>query len=197
MNLERTEKPIAGELSRIAEHWGFLLALGIILGLIGLLALGSVVVATLATVTFLGVVLLIGGAIDVVTAFTSRRWRGFGMALLSGILAAVVGFLLIVRPAAGAGLITLLLALLFLASGISRIVFASTERFPSWGWSLAFGIVAVLLGVLVLARFPSSALWFLGLVVAIELLMRGVQWITLAFALHRAAPALRQRAAAA
>lgn len=196
MNLERTEKSIADEFARIADHWGFLLALGIILGLIGLLALGSLVVATLATVTFLGAVLLVGGIVDVVTAFTSRRWRGFGMSLLSGIVAAVVGILLIARPAAGAGVLTLLLALLFLASGISRIIFSSTERFPSWGWSLASGIVAVILGLFVLFGFPSTAIWFLGLVVAVELLMRGLLWIAMAFSLHRAAPELRRAAAA-
>lgn len=177
----------------MAKRWAWLLALGVLMVLAGLAALGATVTATLATVWFLGAVLLAAGVVDIVSAFTSWKWRGFGLSLINGILAAVVGGLLMSRPAVGAGVLTLILALMLLATGISRILFSASERFPRWGWSFASGILAVVLGGLVLAQFPTSAFWFLGLVVAVELLSRGTIWITLAFALHRAAPRIEQQ----
>lgn len=176
------------ELQGIGKRWGWVLALGVVMALAGVVALGATVTATLATVWFLGAVLLGAGVIDIVSAFASKGWRGFGLPLVSGILAALVGGLLMFRPAVGAGVLTLVLALMLLASGIARIFYSAAERFPSWGWSFVSGIVAVALGVLVFAEFPTSAFWFLGLVVAVELLFRGTLWIALAFALHRAAP---------
>lgn len=178
------EQYLIERMKKIQARWGWLLALGVVLVLVGIAALGATVVATLATVTFLGVVLLVGGLLDVVSSFTSRAWRGFGLSLVTGILATIVGLMFVARPAAGAGVLTLLLVVMLLVNGVARIVYSAAERFPSWGWSFTSGVVAVLLGVWVLARFPTSAFWVLGVVVAVELLFRGTMWMALAFALR-------------
>lgn len=173
-------------LRRLSHRWWLLLAFGVLLVLAGIAAAGATVVATLATVIFLGAVLLAGGVVDIASALATRHWRGFGLSLVGGILMAILGIMLMARPAVGAGVLTLLLALVLLGSGIGRIVFSLVERFPSWGWSALSGVVAVVLGALVLSGFPSSAFWFLGLVIAVELLFRGTTWIALSFALRRA-----------
>lgn len=186
------QKDAVAELRRIPRRWGWLLALGVLMVLVGVAALGATTTATLATVWFLGAVLLAAGIVDVLSAFASWNWRGFGLPLVSGILAAVVGGLLMGRPDIGAGVLTLVLAMMLLATGASRILFSASERFPRWGWSFASGILAVVLGGMVFAQFPSSAFWFLGLVIAVELLSRGTIWIALAYALHKAAPRIEQ-----
>lgn len=188
---QTTDRPI---LDDVRSAWGWLLALGILMSIAGVVALGSTVIATLATVAFLGIILLAAGVVDVISAIASRGWRGSGLSLVTGVLVGVLGALLIARPAIGAEVLTLLLALVLLASGIGRIIGAATERFAGWGWALASGVVSAVLGGLVIAKFPTSALWFLGIVVAIELLVRGAAWIALALALHRA-PELERRAA--
>jgi uncharacterized membrane protein HdeD (DUF308 family) len=190
MDLQQTyyDRPLFEPLERLSARWGWVLALGIVMTLAGVLALGATVFATLATVTLLGAVLFVGGLVDVVSAFTARGWRGFGLALVTGILAATVGVLFMTRPLVAAGILTLLLAVMLLVNGIARIAYAVLDRFPGWGWSLASGIAAVVLGVLLFLHFPSSALWFLGLAIAIELLLRGTLWIALAFTLRRASP---------
>lgn len=184
-NYEWSNRPILQELS---DHWGWLLAIGIVLTLAGLLALGATTMATFLTVTFLGFALIVGGLMDVITAFASRRWRGFGVSLLSGIFGVLAGIILLANPVVGAGVLTLLLAAVLVVSGMGRVVYSLVERYAGWGWSLFSGLVAIVLGALVFARFPTSALWFLGLAVATELLVRGAMWIALALSLHRAAP---------
>jgi uncharacterized membrane protein HdeD (DUF308 family) len=181
-------------LADVKPMWGWLLLLGILMSVAGVMALGSAVIATLATVWFLGIILLAAGVVDVVSAIATRGWRGSWHSLVTGVLAAVLGVLLITRPALGAGVLTLLLALVLLATGIGRAIGAVAERFSGWGWVLASGVVSIILGAFVIAQFPTSALWFLGIVVAVELLVRGATWIALALALHRA-PELGERRA--
>lgn len=184
------------ELSSMRPRWGWLLAFGIMLALVGIVALGATVTATLTTVVFLGALLFAGGIVDAVSSIASHGWRGAGVALLGGVLAATVGVMLLARPDVGAGVLTLLLAVLLLANGIGRMAHSAAERYPGWGWSFVSGFLAVVLGGLVFAQFPTSAFWFLGLVVAVELLFRGVTWIGLAIAARRIGEPIEAHAAA-
>lgn len=181
------------QLARMSPRWGGLLALGVVLVLVGIAALGATVSATLATVWFLGAVLLVGGVVEVVSAFSARGWHGFGLPLASGLLMAILGVMLMVRPDVGAGVLTLLLALVLVAAGAARLLFAISERFPGWGWYVASGVAGIALGAIVFAQFPVSALWLLGTVVAIELLFRGMTWIALAFLARRVGKAFERR----
>src|SRR5208337_1979084 len=89
-------KAIRHELQAIRGKWILLVALGISLIVLGTILLGSPVIATLATVTALGVLILVGGGMEVVGAFWCQEWSGFFLALLSGILGVVVGLMLLV-----------------------------------------------------------------------------------------------------
>ena len=122
-------------------------------------------------------------------------WRGFALHLVTGILTAIVGLALITRPDLGAGVLTIVFSVLLLVSGTGRVAFSIVNRYPGWGWGLAAGIISILLGAAVLAQFPTSALWFLGLVVAVELFFRGVTWVAVALRAHSATKRLEQRPA--
>jgi uncharacterized membrane protein HdeD (DUF308 family) len=170
------------EPEEIRRKWGWFLVLGIALVVLGVLALAVPHLVTLTSVMLFGWLVILGGVFEAIAAFSAPKWTGVALHLLSGILGAVVGVLIITHPAISAGALTLLLASFFLVGGLFRIVAAVKLRFPAWGWAVFGGIVTALLGVLIWAEWPSSAIWVIGTFVAIELLVRGWSWIMFAFA---------------
>jgi len=89
------------------------------------------------------------------------------------------------KPLQSAVTLTAFLAAFFIVAGSFRILAAMVIRFPYWGWSLLNGIVTFLLGVIIYRHFPACALWILGLLVGLELLLHGWTWITLSLAIRK------------
>lgn len=167
------------DVQEIRREWGWFLALGILLIAIGALAIGSTFMATLISVLFLGWLLIIGGVVQLFSAFRMRAQRHLFLQLLFGLLALVVGIMLIARPAAGAVTVTLVLAIYFVVSGAFRIGAALSIRYPNWGWHLFSGIVTFVLGAIVWWRLPLIAFWFLGFAVGLDMLFHGWSWVML------------------
>src|SRR5262245_29599790 len=171
---------IADEVASLRRMWWLLLALGLVTVVVGLLAISSTFVATLASVLVFGWLLLIAGVTEVVHALMVRNGRGFALHLLAAALYLLVGFFILEHPVRAAEVLTLLLAASFLVGGVLRIVFSLTVRFPSWPWVLLNGVVDLLLGGLIWAGWPESSLWVIGLFVGIDLLFHGMSWVMLA-----------------
>jgi uncharacterized membrane protein HdeD (DUF308 family) len=178
-------KVIRHELQAIRGKWLWLVALGIALIVLGTILLGSPVIATLATVTALGVLILLGGAMEVVGAFWCHEWSGFFLALLSGILGVVVGLMLLSNPIQGGITLTILLATFLFVGGIFKAVAALAHRFGGWGWLLTSGVIDVVLGVMIWRELPMSGLTIIGVLVGISLIFRGVSWLMVGFGLKR------------
>jgi uncharacterized membrane protein HdeD (DUF308 family) len=184
-------------LEQIRRSWGTLLSVGLLLIIFGVICVIGNVAATFATVIVLGWLLLASGIVALVHAFQVHNWGGFLLFLLSAIFRGVTGFLLLRYPSAGAAALTLIVASLFLVGGSFRAAAAAMLKFPRWGWSMFSGIVAVILGAVLLAQMPSASLWFIGLAVGLEMIVDGWALVTLATAVRRLPEALRpeQRAA--
>jgi uncharacterized membrane protein HdeD (DUF308 family) len=119
---------------------------------------------------------------ETVAAFWAGQWSGLFLHLLSGVLNVVVGVLILAHPGAVAVGLTLLLAVFFLVAGLFRIIAAVALRFPNWGWAFFGGGITALLGAMIWAQWPSSALWVIGTFVGIDLLFRGWAWVMFALA---------------
>lgn len=178
-------KPQLPDIQEIAQHWKWFLGLGIVSIILGTFALGSSVLVTLASVVLFGWILLLMGGIEVGHSFWQRQWGGFFLHLVNGILSIVVGFLLATNPGASAVVLTLLLAMFFMAGGLFRILTALMMRFPSWGWRLLNGVVTLVLGILIWNQWPLSGLWVIGLFVGIDLIFSGWSSVMLALAARR------------
>jgi uncharacterized membrane protein HdeD (DUF308 family) len=178
--------PWAEDLQAVRRSWGWLVALGVVLILVGLLAIGSPWVPTLATVLFIGGFLVAGGVLQVVAAFSALRSRGFFVHLLAGVLDLVLGFLMLSRPELAAGALTLLLAAMFLGGGLVRIIAALSHRFHNWVWVLLSGVINVVLGIMIWQQWPASSLWVIGLFVGLELLFSGWSCVMLGLAIRGA-----------
>ena len=161
------------------------LVLGVILVILGFIAVGRAVSVTLTSIYFFGWLLVIGGIVEAAQAFWQRQWGGLFFHLLSGVLYVVVGFMVLGNPAAGATVLTLIIALFFLIAGAFRIIVALTMRFPEWHWLLLNGAITLLLGLLIWKQWPSSALWVIGLFIGIELIFTGSAWVMLSLAARR------------
>jgi uncharacterized membrane protein HdeD (DUF308 family) len=182
------ERPLIAELrhelSAVRGNWFWLVILGVALVVLGNVALGSVGIAALAAAAAIGVLLLLGGAVEVVGAFWCRGWSGFFLELLSGVLSIVVGLLFLRAPAGALAALTLLIASFLMVGGLFKIVAAASYRFAAWGWSLAGGIIDMILAQMIWQEWPAPALWVIGLFVGINLIFRGFNWIALGLALR-------------
>jgi uncharacterized membrane protein HdeD (DUF308 family) len=179
------QKVIRHELQAIRGKWIWLVVLGIALIVLGTILLGSPVIATMATVTTLGVLILLGGVMEVIGAFWCQEWSGFFLALLSGVLGIVVGLMLLGNPIQGGITLTVLLATFLFVGGIFKAVAAIAHRFEGWGWLLLSGVIDVVLGVLIWRELPTSGLTIIGVLVGISLIFRGVSWLMVGFSLKR------------
>jgi uncharacterized membrane protein HdeD (DUF308 family) len=157
----------------LRRHWGWYLALGIVLIVLGTLAIGSTFVMTIASVFFFGWLLIIAGVMEAIHAFWHKRWAGFFLDLLTGILYVVAGWMMVTNPGGSALLLTLIIAMFLVFEGVFRIVASLAARYPHWGWVLFNGVISLLLGILIWRQWPSSGLWVIGLFVGIEMLLNG------------------------
>jgi uncharacterized membrane protein HdeD (DUF308 family) len=165
-------------------RWGWFVALGVGLIVLGTIALGAAALVTLASVLFFGCLLLVGGVIEAGHAFWVRHWSGLVWHLFAGLLKVVVGVLLIANPGVGALSLTLLLAAFLMVGGLFRISAAIAHQFPGRGWVLLGGIVTLCLGVFIWAQWPVSGLWVIGTFVAVDLLFDGWSLVMIGSAVH-------------
>lgn len=167
------------------KYWGWFLALGILLIALGALAIGYAKWATEFTVIFLGFLLACAGVLQIVNGFYARKWTGVSLSMFLGLFYIVAGGVCIFKPIEGALGISLLIAALLLVGGLIRLVSALRFRFENWGWVVFNGFVSVLLGLLILAEWPASAIWVIGLFVGIDLLLMGCYWVWLSLAVRK------------
>jgi uncharacterized membrane protein HdeD (DUF308 family) len=189
--------PSAADLAPLRAKWGWILALGIVYAIAGFIALGSVVMATAASVLIVGVMMIVAGVAEIINAFQCKGWGRFLIWALLGVLYIVAGFVTFENPLLAAAVLTLLLGASLIASGIMRIILAfSMKREQPWIWVLLSSIVTLLLGLMILAHWPVSSVYVLGIFLGIDLVMAGAGWIGLAFALRRRGEASPATAAA-
>jgi len=167
----------------IAKHWVWFAVLGVALIILGMAAIVFPFVSTLAAEQFIGWLLLFGGLIQSVHSYRTKTWSGFFLELVIGLLYLAGGFILITNPLTGIVTLTLLLIVLFVADGVLESILAFKLRpAQGWGWVLASGIVSLIVGALIWAKFPSSAVWAIGLLVGVNLMFSGISFVSLAMA---------------
>jgi uncharacterized membrane protein HdeD (DUF308 family) len=178
---------LAAEMHSLRHHWVWFLVLGIALVVLGSIAIGWACLSsiTIAATWLFGFVMLGGGIGEIIHSFTVGRWSGTLVHLLIGVLYCVVGFMMISDPADSAITLTKIIAIFMIVGGIFRIVAALSHRFTGWEWVLLNGGITLLLGLLVYKNWPQSGLWFIGLVIGIDMIFNGWSWIALAIGLKR------------
>jgi len=182
-----------GPLPRSAQdYWGWFLAEGIILTILGLGAIVLPALAGVVATVFLGWLFLIAGLVGLLSTFRTRHAPGFGWSLLSAILALLVGVLFLWNPLRGLITLTYLLTVFFIIDGIFMIFLAISHRRElsgRWEWLLVNGVVDLILAGIVISGLPGTLVWVVGLLVGIDLLFGGGSLIAMALQARR--PAIR------
>ncbi len=189
MSTDVTQSRPAGthELHPLRDQWWCFLLLGIALVVFGSICIIEPLVPSLASVVFLGFLLMAGGIMQIVSSFWAGKWSGMLLHILIGVLYAVVGYMIVDAPVVNMVMITKFIAIFLIVSGVFRIVSALVVRFQDWGWVLLNGGVTLLLGIIINRQLPEAALWVIGLFIGIEMLFNGWAWVMLALGLRAVA----------
>jgi uncharacterized membrane protein HdeD (DUF308 family) len=182
----------------VREHWVLFLIEGIVLLVLGVLAVVIPPLATLAFTVFLGWLFVISGIFGLITTFGARQAPGFWWSLLSAVLSIVVGVVMVLWPVSGAVSLTLVLTAFFLLDGVASIMYSLAHRqqlIGQWGWLLASGLVDLAMAALIILGFPLSAALAVGLLVGINMIFSGTSLIVVALYARTGARTDAQRGA--
>lgn len=171
---------------KLPERWVWLVGFGILSTLFGVIALGSQVFLTIASVLLFGVLLAIGGGLQLFDAFKYHGWKSTFLHAAIALIYLLTGVVMIADPAGAAIALTLFLGMALIIAGALRMIIAwQHQGLPGWKWAMGGGGVSALLGASILLGWPVSGLWVIGLVIAVELLINGWTAIFLGLAARR------------
>ncbi len=177
----------AQSLAPLHAKWGWIVALGVVYVVAGVIALGSVFAATVASVFVVGIMMMIAGVAEVINAFQIKTWGRFIFWLLLGVLYIIAGFVAWDNPLLTAVWLTLFLGAALVASGIVRIFLAFNMQHGSpWIWVVVSGLITLILGVIILVHWPFSAVYTLGIFLGVDLVFAGASWIGIGMGLRNA-----------
>ena len=185
---EASHLPLAA-IQELHRHWVFFFALGVALMALGIVATLTAGLSTIVAVDFFGWILVIAGAALTIHAFWAKRWSGFFLQLLSGLLYLAAGWMLATRPELSAIALTLVLAISFVVQGAFRIGAALNTRIDGWGSLLASGIITLLLGLMIWNEWPLSGVWVIGVFIGIDMFFYGGWLVSLALSVRSLAKA--------
>lgn len=164
------------------EKWGWFAGLGLLLLICGAIALGNLLVATVASVYYVGMLMLIGGIVHLAHAFQMRRWEHVVFWVLSGILYTLAGILAFANPLLASEALTLFLAIALVIAGTFRVwVGRRLKPLPGWFWIIVSGLATAVAGIAIMVGWPVNSLWILGLFLAFDLIFQG--WTLVVFGL--------------
>lgn len=170
------------------KSWRGMMGGGIIVGILGILAILFPFVTGVSLSVLLGAVLVVGALVHLASAFSGRGWKGFVVQGLLAVLYAVAGILLMANPVVSLTTLTILLVAFLVVDGIVEIVMGFRVR-PERGWSgvVVSGVLALVIAGLIWASWPASALWAVGLLFGANLLVTGVSMVFVAMGGRKAA----------
>lgn len=179
---ERIGRAVAGA---IHAHWVLFLVEGIILVVLGIVAIVVPPLATIAVTIVIGWLFLISGIVGLITTFWARHAPGFWWSLVSALIGIAAGLVLLAWPISGSVSLTLVLIAFFVIEGIASIMYAIDHRNQlsgRWGWMLFSGIIDLILAGIIFIGLPGTAAWAIGLLVGINMVFGGVAMIGMALA---------------
>ncbi|MCC8952809.1 HdeD family acid-resistance protein [Bradyrhizobium sp. Pear77] len=158
----------------VHAKWSWFVGLGLIFIVLGAVAAGNLLLATIVTVYYVSAGMIVAGVMQIVQSLRVKTWGGFLWWMLSGVLYTAAGVVTSMNPLLASVFLTLMLALLTVASGVARLWLGFQARTDhGWGWIVASGVVTAIAGLVFLLGWPVNSLWLLGLVLAIDLVFQG------------------------
>ena len=170
---------LGAALHRLHEKWGAIVAFGVLLIALGVAAVVFALAATVATVVVNGAVFLIAGVAEIGIGMHSQAWSRFFFWVIGGLLYLIAGLICIFNPILASVILTLMLGAGLIAAGVVRIVFAFLLP-ADHPRSLVFlaGAVTIVLGLIIIGRWPADSVLVLGTLLGVDLLFHGAGWVS-------------------
>ena len=174
-------------LRALRAKWGWIVALGIVFMIAGVIALGSVVMATETAVLVVGIMMVMAGVAEIIAAFNVKDWGKFAVWMLLGLLYVAAGVMCWTNPLMAATTLTLFLGIALAIGGVVRgfLAWSVREAGKPWGWVAVSALITLLLGLMIIAHWPYSSLYTLGVFLGIDLIFIGSGWLTIGLALKK------------
>jgi len=170
----------------LARSRSWMIALGIVTIMMGTAAILFPLFSSIAVAIIIGFTFVIAGIAQIIAAFSYPKSGVRIVTLLIGALCLIAGVFLLVSPLNGLFALTIIVAAIFMAEGMLKTIYAFRMRpLAGWGWLLFDGILSAVLGLMLWIQFPSSALWALGILAGISILISGWTMTMLGVALGR------------
>ena len=180
MDSAKINDEVFGELKK---NWAWMLSLGIVMVILGVIGLGMTVLFNEIVVMYFGFLLLFGSGVQLMQAFRAEAWKGRVWHVLIALVYIVGGIIAVTEPVIAGMTLALLIAWTLIVIGVLRLFMALQMRGANgWLWTLLGGVLSVVLGVMIINEWPQSGLWVIGLFVAIEILFAGWSQIMIALA---------------
>ena len=181
---EQNESLVEQAAVEVRKNWGWLMFMGVLLLILGIVGMGMVGMLTIASIYYFGFLAVAGGVFLLIDAFKAEGWKSKIWEILIALLYVAAGVVMITNPGASAVWFTFFIAAFLLASGIFRIIigFQIRSEVKGWGLTVFGGVASIVLAVMIFNQWPYSGLWVIGLFLAIEMIMQGTSMITIAMA---------------
>ncbi len=171
--------------------------MGVLTAILGVFLIAYPLATATITTVLLGWVLIFVGIAQFVFALQSQTFGNFVLKVLLGVLYGIAGIALAFYPFAGIEALTVILgALLLVHAGLAMAIAFQMRPVDGWGWFLVDAAASLLIGILILARWPSSSVWAIGTLVGVSVLMSGISRIVLATKIRGAAGSVERLRAA-
>ena len=161
---------------------------GILSIFVGFYAMNRPGLATLAITQVVGIIALASGIVLFFAAIFGKARQHRLLDFFSAILRILVGLLLLGNILKGVLILTLVLGSVFIVEGLFGVVLGLKLRGknPAWGWVVFRALASLVLGGMLIAQFPSSALWAIGLLFGINCIFNGFSLMMYGTALPKA-----------
>jgi uncharacterized membrane protein HdeD (DUF308 family) len=176
---------LGAAIERLSDKWCAIVAFGALLALLGAVALVFSFAATVATVTLNGIFFLVAGAAEIGIGMHAQGWRRFFLWVIGGVLYLAVGVICIINPVFASLALTLALGAGLIAAAVVRAYLAL--QLPAdhpRGMVLLAAAVTLLLGLIIVIRWPSDSVYVLGVLLGVDLLFHGAGWVTFGMGLR-------------
>jgi uncharacterized membrane protein HdeD (DUF308 family) len=178
-----TTHPSGVTVAHFQRKWGWVVALGALFIVGGVFALFNVFAATIVAIVYIAAAMVVAGGWEIITAFQIRPW---GRAALWGFIGALTVFAGVAAarfPILAAVSFTAMVGALLITGGVFKLALAYHLRdLGRWELVALAGALSLLLGLLILAEWPASGLYVLGLFLGVNLLFEGVAWVAMGLA---------------
>lgn len=161
---------------------GWFVGVGTLLLLLGIAGLSMVMTLTIASTLWYGALLLTAGIVEIVEAVAkpgeTKAWGSRAVRFLAGLLYLLGGLYAVFRPLEASLALTLVLGTVLIASGVARATWGIAHEIQSSRAAvILFALLSVLLGAAIIAQWPYSGLWAIGMFISCDLLAAGLSWV--------------------